>query len=56
MLNGALAERNAFQALFGIFSKEQKEYAEKQLEAVGLSEKCIHMPESYQADRSRELQ
>ena len=39
VLNGALAERNAFQALFGIFSKEQKEYAEKQLEAVGLSEK-----------------
>ena len=39
VLNGALAERNAFQALFGIFSKEQKKYAEKQLEAVGLSEK-----------------
>ena len=39
MLNGALADRNAFQALFGIFTKEQKEYARKQLEAVGLSEK-----------------
>ena len=34
-----LADRNAFQALFGIFTKEQKEYARKQLEAVGLSEK-----------------
>ena len=39
VLNGALADRNAFQALFGIFTKEQKEYARKQLEAVGLSEK-----------------
>ena len=39
LLNGALADRNAFQALFGIFTKEQKEYARKQLEAVGLSEK-----------------
>ena len=39
VLNGALADRNVFQALFGIFSKEQKEYARKQLEAVGLSEK-----------------
>ena len=35
VLNGALADRNAFQALFGIFTKEQKEYARKQLEAVG---------------------
>jgi len=34
-----LADRNVFQALFGIFTKEQKEYARKQLEAVGLSEK-----------------
>jgi phosphonate transport system ATP-binding protein len=34
-----LADRKAFQALFGIFTKEQKEYARKQLEAVGLSEK-----------------
>ena len=39
VLNGALADRNAFQALLGIFTKEQKEYARKQLEAVGLSEK-----------------
>lgn len=39
VLNGALPERNAFQALFGIFTKEQKEYAKKQLEAVGLSQK-----------------
>ena len=39
VLNGALADRNAFQALFGIFTKEQKEYARKQLKAVGLSEK-----------------
>ena len=39
VLNGALADRNVFQALFGIFTKEQKEYARKQLEAVGLSEK-----------------
>ena len=39
VLNGALADRKAFQALFGIFTKEQKEYARKQLEAVGLSEK-----------------
>ena len=39
VLNGALADRNAFQALFGIFTKEQKEYARKQLEVVGLSEK-----------------
>ena len=38
-LMGALADRNAFQALLGIFTKEQKEYARKQLEAVGLSEK-----------------
>ena len=38
VLNGALADRNAFQALFGIFTKEQKEYARKQLEAVGLSD------------------
>ena len=29
VLNGALADRNAFQALFGIFTKEQKEYARK---------------------------
>ena len=34
-----MADRNAFQALLGIFTKEQKEYARKQLEAVGLSEK-----------------
>ena len=27
VLNGALADRNAFQALFGIFTKEQKEYS-----------------------------
>ena len=39
VLNGALADRNVFQAFFGIFTKEQKEYARKQLEAVGLSEK-----------------
>ena len=39
VLNGALADRNVFQALFGIFTKEQKEYARKQLEALGLSEK-----------------
>ncbi len=39
VLNGALADRNAFQALFGIFTKEQREYAAEQLEAVGLSEK-----------------
>lgn len=41
VLNGALADRNAFQALLGIFTKEQKEYARKQLEAVGLSEKNV---------------
>lgn len=56
VLNGALADRNAFQALFGIFTKEQKEYARKQLEAVGLSEKCIHMRENFREDRNRELQ
>ncbi len=39
VLNGALPDRNAFQALFGIFTKEQKKYAKMQLEAVGLSEK-----------------
>ena len=45
VLNGALADRNAFQALFGIFTKEQKEYARKQLEAVGLSEKMYSYAE-----------
>ena len=45
VLNGALADRNAFQALFGIFTKEQKEYARKQLEAVGLSEKMCRKNE-----------
>ena len=39
VLNGALAQRNALQAFWGIFTKEQREYARKQLEAVGLSEK-----------------
>jgi len=34
VLNGALADRNAFQALFGIFTKEQKEYARKQLDIL----------------------
>ena len=45
MLNGALSDRNAFQALLGIFTKEQKEYARKQLEAVGLSEKMYSYAE-----------
>ena len=45
VLNGALPERNVFQALLGIFTKEQKEYAKKCLEAVGLSEKMYSYAE-----------
>lgn len=40
VLNGALADRNALQALFGIFTREQKQDAMRHLSDVGLSDKA----------------
>ena len=48
VLNGALPQRNALQALLGIFTREQKKKAMQLLEEVGLKEKI----QSYAKDLS----
>ena len=48
VLNGALPQRNALQALLGIFTREQKKKAIQLLEEVGLKEKI----QSYAKDLS----
>lgn len=43
VLNGCLAQRNACQALLGVFTKDQKEYAYELLKIVGIEEKADTM-------------
>lgn len=56
VLNGALADRNVFQAFLVYLLRNRRNMQGSSLKQWDYLKKCIHMRENFREDRNRELQ